>query len=63
MPKTARYALLAAPSSTELEPLVNKRIASRWQLYGCPFEQGAMVCQAMILSAADEKRIRKTSDD
>ncbi len=34
-----------------------------WQLYGCPFEQAGQVCQAMILTAADEKRIRKTSDD
>ncbi len=63
MPKTAKYALVSAASSEELQRLVNKKLANRWQQYGCPFQEAGQVCQAMILTAAVEKRTRKTSDD
>ncbi len=63
MTKVVKYALVSASSSEKLEQQVNERIAKGWQPFGSPFREGREICQALVLFAVDEKRIRKTSDD
>ena len=61
--RIVRYALVSAANSEKLSQQVNERIGKGWQPFGSPFREWREVCQAIVLSDADEERIRNTSEE
>jgi hypothetical protein len=57
------FELLAAPYPAELSEAVNARLAQGWQLFGHPFANADEFFQAVVGKVAEDKRLRKTTED
>ena len=57
------FELLAAPYPAELSEAVNARLAQGWQLFGHPFAHAGEFFQAVVGKVAEDKRLRKTTED
>ena len=57
------FELLSEPYPAELSEAVNVKLAEGWQLFGHPFANAGEFYQAVVGKVAEDKRIRKTTED
>ena len=63
MSQVHEYDLLAAPYPAELAEAVNAKLAEGWSICGSPFAYGGDVCQAVVRTVPDDKRLRRSTGD
>ena len=63
MSKIIHYDILAGGDSKQLAARVNDKIAAGWQPLGAPCTHAKQLLQAVVTTAAAQKRIRKNSED
>ena len=63
MSRIIHYDILAGVDSKQLAARVNDKIAAGWEPLGAPFTHAKQLLQAMVTTAAAQKRIRKNSED